>query len=307
MVNRKVFLTGASGYVGRNLAIALHREGYEVTCVARRIERCPKRACSKVVQADLRTPGPWVDTLPGHDAVLHLVGIIREDPRQGITFQTVHVEITERLLAAAEQAGVRRWLQMSALGADREVTQYQKTKKRAEERVQSSPFSWTIFRPSVIFGRGDVLTGMIRRMMAWTRVFPYFTGPDSFELQPVHIDNVVQGFVKALSNPETVGQIFEVAGPEVIPYRDFLRIVRQTVPGPVLLMPFPGAWMLRLTRVFQHLPGWPMTEEQFIMLAQGNTTPHWQRYFEVFQIEPISFRAYMSKSVGGNNGDHTDP
>ncbi len=291
MVRPRVFLTGASGYVGRNLARALHRAGFPVTCVARRTDRCPQDACQRVLQADLRTQGPWEDALQGHDVVIHLVGIIREQPRQGITFEAIHVEMTRRLLESAQAHGVQRWLQMSALGADRQVTGYQKTKKQAEELVQASSLAWTIFRPSVIFGRGDVLTRMVRRMMTWTRVFPYFTGAGSFELQPVHIENVVQGFVKALQIEEAVGQIYEVAGPEVLHYREFLRVIRETVPGPVILMPFPGGLMHKLTRVLQHLPGWPMTEEQFVMLAQGNTTSRWQEYFETFGLEPIPFRA----------------
>src|SRR5260370_14912176 len=194
----RVFITGARGFVGGGVVQALRADGHVVRCLVRRGSEPLLKGLGAVerVEGDVLIRRTLDVAVAGCDAVIHLVGIIRERPALAETFERLHVDATLNVLAAASGAGVRRVLHMSALGTRPGArARYHQTKWRAEEAVRESGTAWTIFRPSVVFGRGDelisTLAGMIRRLP----VVPVL-GDGQYRLQPVAVEHVAAGFTR---------------------------------------------------------------------------------------------------------------
>lgn len=212
--------------------------------------------------------------MKGADAIVHLVGIIAEWGTQ--TFDQVHVELTRNLVAAASIAGIGRWVHMSALGTRPDArARYHQTKWQAEELVRAGLPSWTIFRPSIIYGAEDEFTHLFSRLSAWSPWVPII-GTGRNLLQPIAVEQVAAAFAKALRRPEAVGQHFDLAGPE--------RLSLETVVRAILHANGRRRWLLRLpvplargqARVLEWV--WPalmkgpppLTRDQLLMLQEDN-------------------------------------
>lgn len=267
---KKVLLTGATGFVGRAICQRLLQRGYTVVAMARRHPNQESTPGLVRVSADVVNQG-WESWAEGCQAAIHLVGIIREVPKENVTFHRVHVEGTARVLEACEKLGIARYLHMSAVGANPQgLTPYHRTKGQAEELVKASPLSWTIFRPSVIFGPGDGFTSTLLRVINSFAVVPVF-GDGSYPLQPVAVEEVVQAFVASLEKPETVGQVIELGGPEVLTYLQVLQRLARALGKkrlffkvPISLARFGVKWATRL------LPNPPITSDELTMLLGGS-------------------------------------
>ena len=163
-----VFVTGATGFVGRAVVHALRADGLKVRCLVRRGSERDLKGLEAIerVEGDILARQTLDEGIGGCDAVVHLVGIIREHRGRGITFEQIHVDGTLNVLAAAAAANVRRYLHMSALGTSATArSRYHQTKWLAEEAVRASALPWTIFRPSVIYGKGDGFVSMLAQMV----------------------------------------------------------------------------------------------------------------------------------------------
>jgi len=186
-----IVVTGATGFVGRELTRQLR--------------------AGKIEHRVLPRGGDMEAALAGAKAVIHLVGIIHE--RGENTFEHVHVELTRRMVEAAKAAGVRRFLHMSALGTRPGArSRYHQTKWAAEELVRQSGLAWTIFRPSVIYGPGDVSINELAKTMRRLPVMPVL-GDGNGKIQPVSVENVARAFVAALKNDATIGKTYDLCGP----------------------------------------------------------------------------------------------
>lgn len=257
MAQQKVVtVTGASGFVGRHVVRELLARGFSVRALvrdrAKAAQTLPARKQGtpiEIVVGDVLEPRDARAACAGADACIHLVGILREHPRDGVTFQRAHVDATRTILAACRDAGIGRYLHMSALGVcDDGVCAYQRTKWAAEQLVRDSGLDWTIFRPGLIHGEGsqfiDVAQGLVSgHEMPWFFI-PYFTrgvadpsvplGGDTVIdplVAPVLVDDVARAFVAALNNERAIGEVYNLAGPETMSWPDMLRFIRDTLPG----------------------------------------------------------------------------
>jgi NADH dehydrogenase len=294
-----VVVTGGTGFVGRAVVEALLAHGHRVRCLVRTgsESRQPLRDGVESVAGDVTRPAGLADAARGADAIVHLVGIIREFRGRGITFETLHTRATENVLGAAREARVGRFLHMSALGTGPQArSRYHRTKWAAEEAVRASGLAWTIFRPSVVFGPGDGFVSLIARLVRWFPIVPVI-GDGRNRFQPVAVADVAEGFARALERPATAGQIFEVGGPRAYTFDEIVDEVgaalgRRRVPK----VHHPVALMAPVVRLLERVPLFPLTSDQLLMLGEGSTCDP-EPFARAFEIAPTPFpagiRAYL--------------
>ena len=296
-----VFLTGATGFVGRSVLRALREHDHRVRCLLRpgSEARLPTLEGVEVVPGDVAVPGPWMKALGGCDAVVHLVGIIREFPGRGITYDRLLVQGTRNVLEAARAGGVRRHIQMSALGTrPNAVSGYHRAKWQVEEAVRGSGLRWTIFRPSIIFGPEDEFVNMLAGMIRRLPVVPVI-GDGRYRLQPVAVEDVALGFVRALTMEESVGQTYIVAGPEPYEFNRLLDLIGEVMGRPrVLKLHHPIALMRPLVAAFQRVPFFPLTLDQLTMLKEENVAdpaPFARAFGVTLTSFPEGIRRYLGR------------
>jgi len=189
----KIFISGGTGFVGERVCRALRERGHELRLLVHRRLGAAESGI-EVIEGDVTRLESFAAGVNGCDAVINLVGIIREFPERGITFERLHVQATAGLLEATRKAGISRYLQMSALGTrPAAASAYHQTKWRAEELVRASGLEWTVFRPSLIFGPRDAFINMLAAQLRLAPVMPVI-GSGSYRLQPIHADDVARCF-----------------------------------------------------------------------------------------------------------------
>jgi len=278
----KVALIGGSGFVGGYLVAALLDKGQEPSLLVRpgSAPKVRRRGECRITQGDLASRAAISACLDGCDAVIYNVGILREFPRRGITFEQSQYQGVLRTIEAAKTAGIRRMLLMSANGVKLPGTPYQETKYRAEQALEKSGLEWTVFRPSVIFGEPhgtmEIATQLYRDMIKpplpavgfHTGLVP---GSGQILLSPVHVRDVADAFINALDNPDTIGKTFRLGGPEMLSWTQMLQRIAAAVGKRKLILPMPIAAMKFGAALFDWLPFFPATRDQLTMLAEGNT------------------------------------
>ena len=237
-------------------------------------------AACRVTHGDLGSETAIRAVLDGCDAAIYNVGLLREFPGKGITFEEMHFAAAVRVMDLAKQAGVSRFLLMSANGVKRPGTAYQETKLRAEEYLRESGLDFTIFRPSVIFGdpRGtmEIATQLYRDMIRLpVPGIRFHTGlnpmRDDVMMSPVYVRDVADAFVISLADDSTIGQSYDLGGPENLSWGEMLRRIAAAVGKRKLILPMPIAFMKLGATLFDWLPFFPATRDQLTMLAEGNT------------------------------------
>jgi NADH dehydrogenase len=287
-----VLVAGATGYLGRRLVPRLVASGRTVRALVRggaaRAAAHPHLAGVEIAAGDLSDAGSCRRAAEGVDTVIHLVGIIKE--RGAATFEAVHVAGTRALVTAAQAAGVRRILYVSALGARAgATTAYWRTKARAEELVRGSGLAWLVLRPSIVFARDGEFYGVLRQLTAFPLV-PVL-GPGTNRLAPVRADDLAMVEVAALDRPEAWGRAHEIAGPEAMTFDELLRRVARARGRRVWLVHVPFAFARPLVRAIAPLPFAPITPGQLAMLEEDSVADAAEvlRVFgvQVRGIEPI--------------------
>jgi len=297
---RRVFITGGTGFVGRAVIQALRAEGYAVRCLVRRGSEPDLRGFGAIerVEGDVMARQTLDDGLAGCDAVVHLVGIIRERPAIGSTFERVHVQGTQNVLGAAAAAGVRRYLHMSALGTRAGArSRYHRTKWAAEEAVRATPLPWTIFRPSIVYGPGDEFVTMLRGMIEGLPVVPVI-GSGRQRLQPVPVAQVAQGFARALTLEATVKHTYDVGGPDAVSMVELLDMIAAALGRRRRLKVHVPIGLVRpVTQLLHRLPGYPLTPDQLLMLEEDNTCDP-SAFFSTFGLTPVPLAAGLRALLG---------
>ncbi|KAA0891276.1 complex I NDUFA9 subunit family protein [Oryzomonas rubra] len=283
----RVFIAGGTGFVGEHVSHELLRQGHQLRLLVHRRGAPPESV--EQVEGDVTRPEDFGRAVAGCDAVMNLVGIIREFPGRGVTFERLHVQATANMLAAAKQAGIRRYVQMSALGTRPDaVSSYHRTKFRAEELVRNSGLDWTILRPSLIFGPKDAFVGMLARQMRLAPVAPVI-GSGAYRLQPIHADDVARCFALALEMPATIGQCYELCGNDRLRYVDLLDAVAAALGKPAPFKPrLPLGLMKLAIPALQGIPRFPITMDQLQMLVEENICDG--RWKQTFGFEPKGFK-----------------
>jgi uncharacterized protein YbjT (DUF2867 family) len=266
---KRLCIIGGSGFVGRAIVREAVRCGHEVTVACRHPERARDIAVEgvRLCRADITSGRGLDEALANQDVAINLVGLLFEKGRQ--TFQAAHTEGTARVLASCKRADVGQYLHMSALGAGKvENSQYAQTKAQAESLVRASDVSWTIFRPSIIYGDGDSFFNKFKDMSRSLPILPVIAGNTRF--QPVWVEDVARAFVASIGNVHVAGQTYELGGPRTYSFRELLAMLMQELGRNRLLidMPMPLARLLAIFGAL--LPTPPLTTDQLRLLKHDN-------------------------------------
>ena len=213
----KVFLTGATGFIGGEILRRLHEAGHSTRLLvrnpdSRRVQELVSRYRSEEHAGDISDPASLEGAVEGVDAVIHLVGIISEVGHR--SFELVHTRGTRNVIEATKRAGVKRFVHMSALGVRADAaSRYHQSKWEAEGVVRRSGLNYTIFRPSLVYGSGDRFVNLIARLSKYSPLVPV-PGVGRVRFQPISVKVVASAFVAALSEPKSFGQIYDLCGPD---------------------------------------------------------------------------------------------
>jgi len=277
-----LFITGATGFVGTGIMRALGRgvgqapSGGFANMAIRSLIRKPGDSPAGVepVVGDVTDPETLWGKMDGIDTVIHLVGIIEE--HGDVSFDAIIRQGTENIVQEASRAGVRHFILMSALGAhDNPDYPYHQAKFRAEQVVKASGLSYTIFRPSVIFGKGD---GFITVLAGLVRSFPIIpvVGSGESKFQPVQLDDVGSAFAYAVAHPaETSDKSYDLGGAKPYTYEEMLDVIAAELGKKKPKVHVPLGLMKPVVRLSSPLPKAlrpPVTMEQLKMLGLDNST-----------------------------------
>ena len=296
----KVALFGGTGFVGTYITEELLNNNHDPVLLVRPGSEnkvyLPEKCHVNI--GDITDFESIEQTINNTDAVIYNIGIIRQFPKKGITFEAMNFEGARHCMEAAERLGVKRFILMSANGVKYNGTLYQSTKFLAEQYLKNTELEWTIFRPSLIFGdpkgtqefcsqlRDDMLSLPLPAPLFFEGLIPWAAG--KFEMSPVHIKDVAVFFVKALNIGKTIGEIYELGGPKSYTWIELIDLIAAASRKKKWKIPAPVTPIKLAASIFERFPFFPITKDQLTMLLEGNTCDS-TNSFKLFEVDPISF------------------
>ena len=297
-----VVVFGGGGFLGRRLVRRLTAEGMTVRVAVRHPDpaRVELRALGfdrvTVVPADVRDQASVAAAIAGTDAVVNTVSAYVE--QSGVTFEAVHVQGAETVAREAVAAGVARLVLMSGIGADPDSTSpYIRARGRGEKVVQKTLPEATIVRPGAMFGPGDALFGTLADLVRLLPVLPLIGGGRT-RLQPVFVEDVAEAIASILTDPGTVGRIYELAGPGVYTLRELVAMTLHLMRKRRLLIPVPFAVTEIQARLFELLPNPPLTTGQVDLLKADNVASGTLPGLRELKIQPKTVEEVVPTYIG---------
>ncbi|HEU5136473.1 MAG TPA: SDR family oxidoreductase [Steroidobacteraceae bacterium] len=265
----RVLIAGASGFIGANLAHACAGAGHEVICGGRQPRECVPGA--RQLRLDYAVPAPrdvLAQALRGVEVVVNAVGILR--PRGAQTFEALHARGPAALFAAAQAAGVRRIVQVSALGAEPQaLSAYHRSKSEADLTLMALPVDWAIVKPSLVYGPGGASAHLFDTL-ASLPLIPLPAGGLQ-RIQPVHIDDVTRVLLRLIESPAELRCTVQLVGAEPTTLAEFLHSLRAAIGlRPTRALSIPRPLMAAAASLGDHLPGAFLSHETLGMLERGN-------------------------------------
>ena len=266
----KILVTGGYGFVGPKIVHALRARDHDVRALVRdrgKAKTLESWSC-ELVDGDITEPESIRRAAEGVECVVHLVAMIKGSPEE---FERVMAQGTRDLIAAAEAAGARRFVLMSALGTserNRELVPYYRAKWDMEQAVKASALEHVIFRPSFVFGSDGGILPMFVRQVRWSPVTPV-VGDGEGRLQPIWVDDVASFFAEGVDSAVAAGQTFELGGPDVVTWNELFERIRQVLGIRRATMHIPVGLMRFGATLTDWLPFAPITRDQLKMLVEG--------------------------------------
>lgn len=261
-----ILLIGGTGFVGTAVARQLVAAGHRLRLATRHRDRCKHLLTlptAEVVEANVHDPVALATLMQGQDAIVSMVGILRGN------FMRAHAELPAKIAAAAAQAGIRRIVHISALGAAADApSQYLRSKAAGEVALKASGLDVTLLQPSVIFGQGDSFLTLFAGLQKMAPVLPLACPNARF--QPVWVEDVAATVVACLHTPASIGQTYALGGPASYSLRELVHYAG-TVAGraaPIVGLPDSLSYLQAL--LMELLPGGPMTRDNYYSMQQPN-------------------------------------
>jgi NADH dehydrogenase len=301
-MQQQVLIIGGSGFVGSHLSKELIKQNYEVI-----VSKRPDSGSKYILD-------PRVKTLSHHDfsemgmrellgmvdpssVVINLIGVLhaqQEEP-YGPEFLEAHVDIPTHIMSAMQFLGMKRYLHMSALGADPDgPSMYLRSKGDAEQLVKASDIDWTIFRPSVIFGKDDQFINMFGKLQKFAPFMPLAGANVLF--QPVSVEDVSMAFTKAITLPQTIHKSYDLCGPKTYTLAQIVRFAGERAKAKRPVFPLPD-WVAYIqASILERLPGPTiMSRDNLASMKVASILPVNQTnpLEEVFQIKPTFLESLL--------------
>ncbi len=293
----KVLVAGGTGFVGTAIVHALRAREVEVRVLARHPDRAAPLASIGVelVPGDLTDAGSLASAVQGCTHVVNLVAIIKGAPDD---FERVMIRGTGSLVDAARDAGVTRFVQMSALGTTEQTSTlvpYYGAKWAMEHAVAESGLEYAIVRPSFVFGRGGALPTFVKQV----RLSPVVTviGPGTQRLQPVWLEDVAQFFATVVDDERASGRTWELGGPDVVTWNELYETIARTLGKKRRLLHIPFAVARTGARLTEWAPGAPLTADQVTMLEAGDNVCSNSDATETFSLKLVSLEDQLRRAA----------
>jgi NADH dehydrogenase len=273
-----IIVTGGSGYIGSHIVRRLDGVGLPVRALVRNRAKAEEESrlnglSAQWFEADVIHLETLVPALEGATAVVHTVAIAIE--KGGRSYEDINYQGTRNLIKACQATGVRRFVNLSQLGADSRLPyRFLASKGKAQEAVAASGLDWTAFQPSVVWGPEDEFANTFARLVPLSPlIYPIVDKNARFE--PVWVEDVVTAIVKSLDDPSTIGQVYELGGPEVLSLEEIEKRTLAALGAKRALIPFPRPLLnLVVTLMEALLPAPPVTRSLLELLAVDNVTKH---------------------------------
>jgi len=268
----KVCVAGGTGLLGRAIVPALINAGHEVAILSRSDpSRDPVDPRATWVRGDVTDPASLISALRGMDAVVDAVQFPNspvENPKKGYTFERIDLGGTKNLVDAAKAAGVPRFIGLSGAGAAEDARyHWLRFKWQEEQHIQASGLTWTIFRPSWIYGPRDV---SLNRFLGFAKFLPFIPviGNGKIRLNPLFVDDLAAHVAAAPGRPAAENRLFEIGGPDVLTMDEIIRTALRVRGKKRFLLHQPAALMKLVASVAQFAPGRPLTPDaiDFILM-----------------------------------------
>jgi len=296
-----ICVLGGTGFVGSELVARLAAAGHWVRIPTRSTghgQHLRVLATVELITANVHDPRILGQLLAGMDVVINLIGILNESGRA--TFQAVHKDLAAKVIAAARGAKVRRLLQMSAAGADREhgPSRYLRSKGEAEALIRAAAghLDFTIFRPSVIFGPRDSLTNRFAALLRLPGGGFLPLARSQARFAPVYVGDVADAFVRSLEQRESFGETYELCGPEILTLEELVRMTAAVARLPCHILRLPDALGFLQAMLLGLLPGKPFSLDNFRSLSVDSVCA--QNGLAHFGISPRHLMAVLPFYLG---------
>ncbi len=289
---------GGSGFVGRYIVKRLAKEGWVVRVAVRDPEAAhflqPLGNVGQIIRMPVRVQDEaavkWA--VEGADAVFNLVGILHE-PGGEQTFEAVQRQAPGIIARAAAEAGAKRLIHVSAIGADaKSPSAYARTKALGEQAVREAFPGATILRPSIVIGPEDQFFNRFAAMARLSPALPLIGGGKT-KFQPVYVGDVADAAMKALHDAQTKGQTYELGGPRVYTFKELMRLLLKAIRRRRLLLPIP--WQVAEMQAFfaEWLPEPPLTRDQVKLLRQDNVVAAEAKGFADLSLKPQAIEVIL--------------
>jgi len=300
---QKVCILGGSGFVGRHIANRLSDERIEKVVLTRHRERnrhllpIPNL---QLVEADVHDDKQLLEYFDGCDAVINLVGVLNDSRKSGESFQDAHVELVRKIVGAAQRAGVKRYLHMSALGAGPDgPSRYQQTKGQGEAvawKAHGEHLAVTLFQPSVIFGPEDSFLNQFAMLLRLSPgIFPLPTPNARFK--PVYVSDVAEAFVRALTDRDTFGRTYQLCGPRVYTLKSLVQYTAEVLDLNRHVWGLSDRLSRLQARILERVPGRPYTYDNYLSSIVDNVCS--EDGLAELGIQPTAVEAVVPKYLGG--------
>jgi len=272
-----VCLFGGTGFVGRSIAARLTSAGYSVRVPTRSRARHRELLVLpgvELIETDIHSERNLNRLLAGTYAAINLVGILNEKGRDGRGFRKAHVTLVEKIVAACQEQGVARLVQMSALkaNAERGPSHYLRTKGSGEQTIKNlagRQFHYTIFQPSVIFGKDDSFVNRFAGLLRLLVLFP-LAKPDA-RFAPVYVEDVSEAVVRALETESAIDQTYQLCGPESYSLQEIVELVARTMAIKRIVVGLPDALSRIQAWLMDYFPGKPFSVDNYRSLTVAST------------------------------------